>query len=265
MDTFNTPVREFMISPVRTIMESGRANDAEQAMSAWGISALAVVDRNDAMIGVLSRTDLLRAGRVRSQNGRRRKTLTLPQVAIRELMTPNVQIVAPDMPMSEAARRMVRDHIHRLYVSEDRLAVGVISTKEMMRAVAEARLAAPLSEFMHESIVMIRASDPLALAIDRLNAAHHVGLVVVDDGWPVGAFTQADALGAREAPADDRVDAWMDPRFICLPMATPLFRAAEQALATRARRVLAVDASGMRGILTGTDFARVAAQSSTGR
>ena len=81
--------------------------------------------------------------------------------------------------------------------------------------------------------------------------------MVVEDGWPVGAFTQADALGAREAPPDDRVDSWMDPRVICLPMATPVFRAAEQALATRARRVIAVDADGMRGILTGTDFARI--------
>jgi hypothetical protein len=44
---------------------------------------------------------------------------------------------------------------------------------------------------------------------------------------------------------------------ICVPLATPLFRAAEQAFATRARRVLVVDGQGVQGILTGLDFARV--------
>lgn len=257
METSATPVSEFMISPVRTILESKHASDAEQEMTARGVSALAVVDGRGTMIGVVSRTDLLRVGRVRMQNGRRRKTLSLPQAPVRELMTPNVQIVAPDTLMAEAARRMIREHIHRLYVSRDRLPVGVVSTKEMMRAVAEARIAQPIADFMHKSIVMVRSDDPLSLAVDRMAAAHHVGLVVVDDGWPVGSFTQADALGAREAPGADRVDSWMDPRVICLPMATPVFRAAEQALATRARRVIAVDADGMRGILTGTDFARI--------
>lgn len=73
-------------------------------------------------------------------------------------------------------------------------------------------------------------------------AAHHSGLVVVEEGGPVGMFTQADALAARDAPPDDRVDHWLDPRLICVPVATPLFRAAEQAMAARARRVLAVEA-----------------------
>ena len=257
MDMFNAPAREYMVMPVRTILDSEQAPSAEEKMASWGISALAVVDATGAMTGVVSRTDLLRAGRLASVNGRRRRALTLPRVPVRELMTGTVEIVARETPLSEIARRMVRHHIHRLYVSDDRRPAGVISTKEMMRAVIDARLLQPLSSILHESVVVVRAQDPLALAIDRMAAAHHVGLAVVEDGWPVGAFTQADALGAREAPPDDRVDHWMDPRVICLPLAMPVFRVAEQAFATRARRVLGVDADGVRGIATGMDFARL--------
>lgn len=77
--------------------------------------------------------------------------------------------------------------------------------------------------------------------------AYHSGLIVLEDGWPVGAFTQADALAAREAPPDDRVDHWMDTRIVMLPLAVPAFRAAERVASTRARRLLVVDGGGVRG------------------
>ncbi len=45
---------------------------------------------------------------------------------------------------------------------------------------------------------------------------------------------------------------------LCIDVRTPLYRAAGQALATRARRVLAVKDRKVQGILTGIDFARAA-------
>jgi hypothetical protein len=40
-------------------------------------------------------------------------------------------------------------------------------------------------------------------------------------------------------------------------MAMPVWRAGEQTVATRARRLLVVDADGPRGVATGMDFARL--------
>jgi predicted transcriptional regulator len=196
---------------------------------------------------------------VRTQNGHRRKVITLPDAPVREVMHTTVEVVAKDMPLSEAAHRMVRQHIHRLYVAEDGRALGVVGIKEMMRALLDANARMPIVELMHGSLVVVQAGDPLSLAVDRMIAAHHAGLVVVEDGWPVGFFTQADALAARDAPAEHRVDEWMDPQVICLPERIPVHRAVEQALALRARCVLAVDSEGIRGILTGMDFARLVA------
>jgi CBS domain-containing protein len=246
-----------MVTPVHVVRETESIVFAEQEMSRLGISALPVVDHDGYTVGVLSRTDLLRAGRVRLMNGHRRKVLTLPHAEAREWMTSTVEIVSARTLLPEVARRMVRRHIHRLYISEDRRPAGVVSTTEMMQAVIDARLETPISELARGSLVVVKPDDPLSLAIDRMALAHHSGLVVADEGWPVGVFTQLDALAARDAPPDDRVERWMETGVLCLPLATPAFRAAEQTLASRAHRLLAVDGQKVRGVLTGIDFARL--------
>ena len=253
-------VQAHMSSPVNVIADLETAAHAEGELRRHGVSAMPVIDRAGNLCGVISRTDLLRAGRVRLVNGHRRKILTLPEVSVRELMSPVVEIVAPEATLGDAARRMVRMHLHRLFVSNDRRPVGVVSTLDIMRGVARARIALPISELMQRSIVSVKASDPLSLAVDRMAVAHHSGVLVVEEGWPVGVFTQADALAARDAPPDDRVDYWMDTRVIMLPMAFPICRAAEQATATRAKRLLVVDGKGVSGVVTGIDFARLVAE-----
>ncbi|MND08076.1 hypothetical protein D3C83_304660 [compost metagenome] len=50
----------------------------------------------------------------------------------------------------------------------------------------------------------------------------------------------------------------MSPAMLCLALDTPLHRAAAQAAATTARRVIVTEKRQMVGILTGLDFARAA-------
>lgn len=248
-----------MNSPVITLNESDSVLAAEEKLAMLRISALAVVDRDGGLVGVVSRTDLLRIGRRRATNGKHPKTLALPNVPVRQVLTPSVEIITANITLADAAKRMARQHVHRLYISSDRRPEGVLSTTDLMQAVVDARIALPVSELMHKSVVSVRTSDLLSVAVDRMAQSHHHGLVVVEDEWPVGVFTQEDALAAREAPPDEPVDQYMEPRVICVPLALPVFRAAEQAIASRARRVLAVDGTSVRGILSGMDFARLVA------
>ena len=255
----NTTISERMVTPVRTARITQRAAEVERELSTLGISALPIVDDAGKLVGVLSRTDLLRAGQVQGtsvdRDEPRRRALTLPYVSAEQLMTPSVEVVPPYAPLSDAARQMVEQQVHRLYVSEDDKPLGVISTKEMMSAVIDAKLRTPLREVMNAPVVTVDAADPLALALERMNLEHHSSVVVTDDGFPVGVLTQADALAARDVPPDRPVEGWMDPRILCLPLEMPVFRAAQQALATRARCILAVDDKGLCGIVTGMDFA----------
>lgn len=268
MSSFTTTVAEYMNSPVITLNETDSVLAAQDKLAMLRISALAVVDRDGGLVGVISRTDLLRIGRRRptqvdktEKTHKRRHALVLPNVPVRQVMTPSVEIIAASTTLAEAAKRMTRQNVHRLYISSDRRPEGVLSTKDLMQAVVDARVSLPVSELMNQAVVSVRASDPLSVAIDRIASAKQQGLVVVEEEWPVGVFTQEDALAAREAPPDEPIDQFMQPRVICVPVALPAFRAAEQAIAAHTRRVLAVDGSTVRGVVSGMDFARLIAHS----
>ena len=85
------------------------------------------------------------------------------------------------------------------------------------------------------------------------------GLVVVDDGLPVGVFTQGVALEARHLARETPVEQAMNSAILLLSPNTPIFRAAAQAAAMEVRRVVAWDGNKACGILTGLDFTKAAA------
>jgi CBS domain-containing protein len=59
---------------------------------------------------------------------------------VSEIMTPRPLTVSPDAEVREAAQQMLYAEIHRLFVVEDGRVVGVISTSDIMRAVATGQL-----------------------------------------------------------------------------------------------------------------------------
>jgi CBS domain-containing protein len=52
-------------------------------------------------------------------------------------MTPVVHQVTATAPVAEAARLMVEHHIHRLVVTQAREPVGIITSMDLLRVVAE--------------------------------------------------------------------------------------------------------------------------------
>jgi len=257
MSSFTMPLRDYMHSPVHTVQYSTSLAEAERRLSELDIGALPVLDADGKPTGIVSRTDLLRIGRIRPTNGHRRRAISVPDGAVVEVMTASIETLSPDASVQEAARRMAKERIHRVFAEEKGSLVGAVSTKEMMRVIVDKRVSLPLSELMTTSVVVVRASDPLQLAIDRMAASHVQGVVVVDEGWPVGVFTQVEALEARDAGAQAPVEQWMNPAVLCLPEEMPVHRAASQAIATKARRIVAMDSRDVRGVLSGLDFARI--------
>jgi CBS domain-containing protein len=150
--------------------------------------------------------------------------------------------------------------VHQLYVTDDRQLLGVLGTTELMRAVVRSRSRRPLRELAKPGVVVVAAGDPITLALDRMDEAGVSGLVVTDDGWAIGIFTQVEALAARAAAAGDTVERWMSSSVVFVPFDMPAHRAAAMALETGPRRLLATDAHGVRGIVSGMDFARLVAQ-----
>jgi CBS domain-containing protein len=65
----------------------------------------------------------------------------LQEHTVSEAMTPAVYAVAPQTPLAEAAAYMLRLKIHRVLVLEAGKLVGILTTTDVVRAVAERRVA----------------------------------------------------------------------------------------------------------------------------
>lgn len=247
-----------MTSPVRTLRDDAPLRDAHHILREYTLSSLAVVDASKRLVGVVSRTDLLRVGRVEDGARRGHLLLTLPDLPVRDVMTAGAVTVGADATARAAAEELVKRHIHRVYVTDAHGALaGVFSTRDAMDVVRERRVAAPLSDFMSTPVLTVQTTDTVATATDKLRDANVAGLVVLDDeGAPVGVFTQVEALQSRDDEGATPVEDRMSYAILCLPLRTAMSRAAANAAATRARRVIAVDGRRVWGVLTGIDFAR---------
>jgi CBS domain-containing protein len=259
MSTFDVPVEHYMSAPVHCVGAGETLDEAHSLLSGLDVSSLAVVEDDGSLAGVISTTDLLHVGRVQAGSQAGDSLLTFPQRPVGKEMTRDVATVAPDESIRSAAARMVERHVHRVIVESGGRPVGVLSTRDLMRVIREKRTTAPISQWMSSPAFTVRASEPISLATDRLEKAHISGLIVVDGEWPVGFFSQREALAARDLPRSTPVEEGMTSAMLALEADTPLHRAAAQAAELRVRRVIAIRSRNIEGILSGLDFARSAA------
>ena len=131
-------VAELMERKVKSVRSEATVAEAIIELADAHISGMPVVDGAGRMIGVLSTTDLLTA-EAETEDAAGRKSLW-ESTAVRELMTPRPFTVAPDEDVREAARQMLYADVHRLFVAEGDQVIGVISTTDIVRAVATGRL-----------------------------------------------------------------------------------------------------------------------------
>ena len=160
-----------------------------------------------------------------------------------------------------AARMMIDNEIHRVFVMEEGKLAGVICAVDLAVAVRDAKLDAPVSSVMTSPIITIDIHEPLGAAIALLDRAHVTGLIVTDEAQPIGMFTQADALASRDLPRSTPIEAAYDAAVICLPAEMKLHRVAAHVSDLRVRRVVVCTARDPVGVVSATDFARLVAMS----
>lgn len=131
-------VAELMQTEVQTVPSDAVVNDAVVTLAEFHISALPVVDGTGRMVGVISSTDVL-ASEEEAEDQRARETL-FEGTFVRDLMTPRPLTISADAEVNEAAQQMLYADVHRLFVTEGERLIGVISTTDIMRAVATGRL-----------------------------------------------------------------------------------------------------------------------------
>jgi len=241
---------------VITIAANETLGVANMLLRQHRISALLVVGRTGLPVGVISRRDLLRVGRIEAYVQNERAVLALPAIACGDLMSHPFQHIAPSASAADGCRALVERRIHRLFVLDGHTVVGVFSTKEAMRAVQDARITTTLVEVQSSDLVSVEAREPWFEAARLLDRGGVGAVVVTEQKAPIGLFTETEALAARMLPPETPTEDVMTQAMLCLPGKTPLFRAAGFAIATAARRILVTHDHHAKGIVTGTDFAR---------
>lgn len=131
-------VAELMQRNVKSIGNQASVAEAILTMADAHISGLPVVDGGGRMVGVLSMTDVI-AAEAEAEDAASRQTL-LENTEVGEIMTRRPYTVAPTADVREAAQQMLYADVHRLFVVEGETVVGVVSTTDIVRAVAQGQL-----------------------------------------------------------------------------------------------------------------------------
>jgi CBS domain-containing protein len=259
MASFEVPARQYMSSPLQTAHVDDTLDEVHDRMRDLEISALPIRDDDDHVVGLISRSDLLRIGERQSSSRPGAPLLVLPKRTAGREMTEDPVSVPGDAPLSRVAQIMRAQGLHRVFVREGEEIVGVVTTRDLMRAIAEKQVNHPISRYMNSPVFTIRATEPVSMGTERLQQAGVSGLVVVDDDWPVGVYAQPQALAARGLSRETPVQDVMSAAILLLHADLPVYRAADQAATMGARRVVATRDEERVGIMGGLDFASVVA------
>lgn len=146
----NIKASDVMTAPVTTVRMWDSVADVARIFSENNISAAAVVDMQDAPLGVITKTDLARYGRERAmlqvaETGKEREGaetrrgfhLEPEDATIESWMTPALFQVAPAAPLAEAVREMVKNGLHHILVIDpaDRRLAGIVTSFDVLMVV----------------------------------------------------------------------------------------------------------------------------------
>ncbi|HTI95995.1 MAG TPA: CBS domain-containing protein [Rudaea sp.] len=121
--------------------------EAMRLMLERRVSGLPVTDAHGVLVGIVSEGDFLRRGELGTEKHRRRwvEWLTSPgkladeytdahALSVGQIMTTDVQTIAPDAALVEAVQAMEKHHIKRLPVTANGKLAGIVSRADLMRA-----------------------------------------------------------------------------------------------------------------------------------
>lgn len=141
---------DLMTAPVMTIPQETSLREAARLLCRAGISGAPVVSPEGRCLGVLSSHDFVtwagaegEAIRFIAPWGEMIDVEDAPNSEIRHYMTTQPVTAAPTTPVGELAQIMVDAHIHRVLVVEQNRPTGIVTSTDVLAALAQAARGAP--------------------------------------------------------------------------------------------------------------------------
>lgn len=258
-EVFQRPVTRYMSADLEFARLDSSTDRIARAMHSRRVSGIPILDDDDWLAGVVTRTDLIHLGVLNAGRRHTSPAMPLPHRLARDIMKHQPVTIAATSSVREAAQAMIEHAIHRLFVMDGERVAGVIAAVDITRAVRDAGIERELSCIMTAPIVTIDIRDHIGAATEMLETLRVSQLIVIDDGQPVGVFAQADALATRDLPRGTPLADTYDAAVLCLPATTKLGRAAAHVSELDVRRVVVCRNRDAIGIATALDFVRFVA------
>lgn len=133
--------KSVMRRKVITVKDNLLAGELARLFEAKRISGAPVVDREGRLVGVVSKSDLVRhecegADLYKDADEPLPKGFHIEnpdRTTVADIMTPAVIEAAEEAPASEIARLMRKRHIHRVFITKDKRLRGIVTTLDLLK------------------------------------------------------------------------------------------------------------------------------------
>lgn len=189
-------ISSVMVKDVFTVPQTMQLDEVAKLMLDNGIGSVPVMDEDDQMVGIVSKADFVTLA----------VGIAFDKIAVKEIMTKDLIAVSPTERIVHARRQMIDSHVGRVPVVDDEDLVGMITSKDLMRAFIDFRKKVPekyqksqIKELLVEDIMSVNpkvtSKDATISEIAKIMIeTGYNGLPVVEDGNVVGIITQTDIL-----------------------------------------------------------------------
>ena len=188
-------ISSVMVKDVFTVPETMQLGEVANLMLENGIGSVPVMN-DDKMVGIVSKADFVTLA----------VGIAFDKVVVKEIMSKDLTVVCPSDRLIHARRQMIESHVGRLPVVDDDELVGMITSKDLMRAFIDFRKKVPekyqKSQIKDVFVEDIMSANPQYVSKDMtISEVSKImietgfnGLPVVDEGKVVGIITQTDIL-----------------------------------------------------------------------
>ena len=188
-------VSSVMVKDVISVPETMQLADVAKLMLDEGIGSVPVMD-DDKMVGIVSKADF-----VTLADG-----IAFDKITVKEIMCKDLTVVAPAERLVHARRLMLEAHVGRLPVIEDEKVIGMVTSKDLMRAFIDFRKTVPekyqKAQIKEVLVEDIRSRNPVCADTDMtisevseiIRKTGFNGLPVVENDAAIGIITQTDIL-----------------------------------------------------------------------
>jgi CBS domain-containing protein len=188
-------ISSVMVKDVITVPQSMQLDEVAKIMLDEGIGSVPVMN-DDKMVGIVSKADFVTLA----------VGIAFDKITVKEIMSKDLTVVSPTERIVHARRQMIEASIGRLPVVEETELVGMVTSKDLMRAFIEFRKSVPekyqKSQIKDLLVEDIMSSNPTFVSKDMsitevskiIMETGFNGLPVVEDNEVIGIITQTDIL-----------------------------------------------------------------------